>query len=321
MSGPLNLGPSPFLLNAPCFYLFSALLRNIYYLNNNQQSFLLHSCGPFAFYQSTLTNPEIPDWSCVTYQGWQVLTFAGTANVDQWLLNVLGTAQTHVVPYPGQVQTYFSQTANTIWANIQSVLGSAWPLTNCVCVGHSLGGAIADFISWRLNLLTPGSCPWVYTEGCPRTGNLEWALSPAYPIFSLRNSGDLVPLVPPQRGSLPVWVSDTLTYGPCQDYYPVGGLWEISPTGRIYPMRLSSIAQPEGALVSQLYNQGLTINAISHAAPQYAQRLAYWAARQMGGQLGVQQGINLDTVNIFQQNFGNVDGFNWTVPEGFAGAP
>jgi hypothetical protein len=311
MPPPLDLGPQTQLLRQPQCFFFSALLRASYWPNVPGGDELFAAAGPYTYYQSTLSDPNVPNWFGLDYGSWQVLAFAGTSNVTQWSNNVLGVGQSVKPPWPGRINNYFGNAATTQLGNVLTVMGAHSPLNNVVCLGHSLGGGIANLVGYALNVLHPGSVKWVCTEGGVRVGDLAWALGPTWPILAFRNSGDIIPYVPPNRGSLPSWVLNTVQWGPCQDYFPVGDEWVLTPSGGFHPQRVNYLAQPDAALLNQLYTQGLNPNALSHSVGQYAQRILFWAGGLEGLYQGSPFGINQAAVYNWQATFGATDGFVW----------
>jgi predicted lipase len=106
---------------------------------------------------------------------------------------------------PGSVQVHdgfrneHALTAKTILAEVKRLI-SAKGATSVTCVGHSLGGALAelDSLYFRLNLPSNIAIKGV-TFGTPRVGNPDWAsfFDSKVPDFVRINHGyDLVPIVP-----------------------------------------------------------------------------------------------------------------------------
>ena len=141
----------------------------------------------------------------------------------------------------------------------------------------------------------------------------EWAAGPTWPILAWRNTGDIVPLVPPLRGNQPSWIADQIAWGPCEDYYPVGDVWFCNTGGGIFTGTVGHLVQTDWGVLAQFLSQGVNANALSHATGAYAQRIYNWSGKAMGLVPKVQLGIDMPIVAGWQQTFGFTgDGFVWS---------
>lgn len=89
----------------------------------------------------------------------------------------------------GRVHHGFKEAVDSVWDDIVQFLSKHRDKTLWWC-GHSLGGACAVISANRV----PNSV--VYTYGCPRVGNYEYAMNYQVPHWRFVNCNDIVPKVP-----------------------------------------------------------------------------------------------------------------------------
>jgi predicted lipase len=76
----------------------------------------------------------------------------------------------------------------------------ATPHKRVICIGHSLGGALATLSALDITFSIPGKEVHLYTYGSPKVGNADFAdvFNKIIPnTFRFVNSADIVPSVPP----------------------------------------------------------------------------------------------------------------------------
>ncbi|KAH8824755.1 Alpha/Beta hydrolase protein [Flagelloscypha sp. PMI_526] len=103
------------------------------------------------------------------------------------------TAQVH-----GGFQDAFKASRNTIFPVIQQLMKDKGT-KDIVVTGHSLGGALAQLAAMHIALTIPGANVKLFTLGCPRVGNMDWAKSVSQKVPNnsrVNNQRDLVPIVP-----------------------------------------------------------------------------------------------------------------------------
>lgn len=116
-----------------------------------------------------------------------VLAFRGSAQLDDWLVNLEATAEDW--PQGGRVHEGFQEALDDVWAEIESVLDGGTPV---FYTGHSLGGALATLAASR----RPPRA--LYTYGSPRVGNRRFvATLKGVPAFRVVNHRDVVTTLPP----------------------------------------------------------------------------------------------------------------------------
>jgi len=103
---------------------------------------------------------------------------------------ILARQQIDSDDHEGAVHGLHLQLSTAVWDAIQNSLPPVW-----TAAGHSLGGAIADLIS-------DFGATRLFTAGCPRVGNLEYALSRNSAMhLRLTNAEDIVARIPLSSGS------------------------------------------------------------------------------------------------------------------------
>lgn len=132
--------------------------------------------------------------------------------------------------YQGKVHRGFATAVRLIWPDILRAL-RADIVTNGIrpiCVaGHSLGGALATLASYRTYKSDEFTFDGLYTYGCPRVGNPEFADSFSYMkkrIFRFDNNNDIVAKIPPKYVLNMRWKHICLP-----DYFHHDGRYEKNP--------------------------------------------------------------------------------------------
>jgi triacylglycerol lipase len=123
-----------------------------------------------------------------------VLAFRGTANLQDWRINL----NARRVPLPGvpgvTVHRGFLEAFESCRGEIEAAVGAYVPSTlGLYITGHSLGGALAQIASAVLERDNLAAC---YTFGSPRVGTVGFDLQVKCPHYRVINDWDLVPGVP-----------------------------------------------------------------------------------------------------------------------------
>ena len=126
-----------------------------------------------------------------------IISYEGTRNVHQLLLQIVGSGQTSTLAFPGKVSTF------DYWCAVQrnaAVLGALSSLpagAGITLTGHSLGGALAQVTANMQQNGGPYSPISLVTFGQPRTGDPAFCAATATPFTRLTNAADPVPNIPP----------------------------------------------------------------------------------------------------------------------------
>ena len=139
--------------------------------------------------------------------------------------------QRKYIPYQGKVHSGFATAVHLVWSDILRAL-RADIITNGarpICIaGHSLGGALATLASYRIYKSGEFTFDGLYTYGCPRVGNPEFADSFSYikkRIFRFENNNDIVAKIPPKYVLRMRWKHVCLP-----DYFHHDGRYEKDPS-------------------------------------------------------------------------------------------
>jgi triacylglycerol lipase len=130
-----------------------------------------------------------------------IVAFRGTTSaLDKKTDFSLFTEQIQVVNHPKKVRVHrgFYAAYLNVEAPLHEVL-SAIDKKPIYLTGHSLGGAVALVASAALagHDILGERIAAVYTFGCPRVGGPDFANIVKAPHYRVFNSGDIVPMVPP----------------------------------------------------------------------------------------------------------------------------
>jgi hypothetical protein len=123
-----------------------------------------------------------------------VLAFRGTANLQDWRINLNAIR----VPMPGvpgvMVHRGFLEAFERCRAEIEAAVDANVASTlGLYITGHSLGGALAQIASAVLGRDNLAAC---YTFGSPRVGTVRFDLQVKCPHYRVINDWDLVPGLP-----------------------------------------------------------------------------------------------------------------------------
>lgn len=134
-----------------------------------------------------------------------VLAFRGTAQLEDWLVNLEVTAADW--PQGGCVHEGFQEALDDVWDEITGVLDSLDSGTPVFYTGHSLGAALATLAASR----RPPRA--LYTYGSPRVGDRGFAATLAkVPVFRVVNNRDVVTTLPPSLPHLKLAHAGQLRY-------------------------------------------------------------------------------------------------------------
>lgn len=159
--------------------------------------------------------------------------------------------------WPGYVHAGFAESVDDLWGEISHAI-SKYPNRKIWVCGHSLGGAMSALLGYKLkSLATLPSPEEIYTYGCPKIGNQEFATavnSFKIPHYRFVNSSDIVPMVPPGG------------------YEHVGVLYYMNKDGNIVePTWLQSVKDRANKIASG--DLGFFVN---HRITRYANNLYKW---------------------------------------------
>lgn len=108
-----------------------------------------------------------------------IVVFKGTSptspqNVlaDLWLIyrKIISSKKPEILGHRGFVVVF-----NTVYASIKDHIKSDIRKKRLFIAGHSLGGALASLLTYRLTLDFPGIRPVMYVYGCPPVGNIKFS--------------------------------------------------------------------------------------------------------------------------------------------------
>ncbi|KAH8824756.1 alpha/beta-hydrolase [Flagelloscypha sp. PMI_526] len=98
----------------------------------------------------------------------------------------------------GGFQDAFKASSDTIFPAIQKLIDEKGT-KDIIVTGHSLGGALAQLAAMHMALTIPDANIELFTLGCPRVGNIEWATSVTDKVPNnsrVNNQDDIVPIIP-----------------------------------------------------------------------------------------------------------------------------
>jgi len=130
------------------------------------------AAGPEAANVHQLTaTPLIPSWA-LELDGETIVVIAGTTSAAQYADQANGWAHPSGWVTGGEINAYHAVQADLLFA--------ALPAAATMFVGHSLGGALAELLAWRIQQ-TVGSTTRVVSFGAPRPLTLQAAASASWP--------------------------------------------------------------------------------------------------------------------------------------------
>lgn len=180
-----------------------------------------------------------PGWGAVVLPDCVVVVVSGTTNLNQWLVQIFLNGLTncdHRLPPledSARAMAIYNSSANTIAAALPT--SAAGKPT--ICIGHSMGGAVAQLI-WRRRRARGAPGGRCLTFGSPKPGSAE-LLSGAGGDwrFNLRLAlvGDPVPALPPDLGLATLLVPATIRpFSASWDQYQTfGALRSVGANGEL----------------------------------------------------------------------------------------
>jgi hypothetical protein len=171
----------------------------------------LSSVEPCRFLDSFVSAPQIPA-ACVL-KGTNVffILIVGTQNNTQLALDVVGSSQIPLAPFPGLVGAYWAFASGSLWGWVRPIIASGFPGSKLVIMGHSLGGAIGMCLyHLAMRDLPSGFAVQVTTFGASKPGDPGFAAVGGGSMFRWEDTLDPVPALPP-----PFW-------------NPIGAFWPLS---------------------------------------------------------------------------------------------
>ncbi len=126
-----------------------------------------------------------------------LVAVSGTNNWLQWVCHFLGSNQVTEAPFPGQVNDYFAQAANSL----RAALVDYEPLIEgrrLILIGHSFGAAIVQLLASVWQTLDPRIVVTI-CFGSPRVGDANFGDAVISPPYLVQTEGDPVPSFPPEN--------------------------------------------------------------------------------------------------------------------------
>jgi len=152
----------------------------------------------------TTTEPYIYIWKCNNNL---IVSIRGTLSNEGWMSDAMFKTESSkifnnnpsVLVHRGFNRLYESM-RHKLLAIINHMLKDG-SINNIVIIGHSLGASLALLASYDIvvnSKLSNNESLVVYTIGCPRTGNKEFAVEmEKVNNFRIQNMADIIPQVPP----------------------------------------------------------------------------------------------------------------------------
>lgn len=164
-------------------------VRAVYLNSDTMSARVAATLGARSWRKIVSANPLAPNILAFEGQnGGTLYAIAGTTNVLQWVQYLLQYDQVTVGAGTGRIFSTFNDVGNGIYPSIAADYAAHGAGGPVLFLGHSLGGALADYIGKRfyqfLNKVTTG----VITFGAPRVGDEDYA---AWPVTQGRSSRPL----------------------------------------------------------------------------------------------------------------------------------
>lgn len=191
-SVPFDRGKDPLDL-----YTAGLLSSAVYYTDDTHSQELWSAIGCSETFEFPAPSPFFSRCRIGITSQHVIVVISGTENALQLLSEVLVSEQQEFPEWTGQVLTYFGVSAQLLLADIRQTVTDRKAGRMLVCVGHSLGGALAQLVGRRLSNET-GMKLRCFVFGTPRVGDSVYTqLWHTGELVQLQNVGDPVPGVPP----------------------------------------------------------------------------------------------------------------------------
>lgn len=188
-----------------------------------------------------------------------VILVQGTEGVAQWIGQLLGSAQSSSFTFPGKTSIFDNIAASSIISDIDSVVRPALATAKLACIGHSLGGALAQMLgSYYLTPAVNGLS--VMTIGCPRVGNPDFAAAIGPQVQRLIATNDPIGSIPPTSWQGVGSAFPLSGPGPQDTYQHAGPAWTLAVDGTITE---GETEVPTSEIVSQLTSASTPTHAAS----------------------------------------------------------
>jgi len=209
--------------------------------------------------------PLVPDVYLYVNGEMVVVLVQGTEGVAQWVGNILGSPQSLEPSFSGSVCFFFARVALAIIHDIQTIITPLLATRKLVCMGHSLGGAVAQLLGdfFRTTAVNGLS---VLAIGAPRVGNPTFAAAIGAQVQRLATVNDPIPSLPPVSWAGPGSAYPVGGPGPAATYQHAGSGWRLDTEGAITN---AEVIVPTSEILSQL----LTAATPTHAASYYLSAL------------------------------------------------
>lgn len=192
MSGPFDRG-----FSRVDFYAAALVAQAQIYGRNDDAFAILDAIEP-GIHHTFYNPPFVPPTIVSVTSHFIFICVQGTQGFEQWLLNVLGSAQTIVPPLDGQVAAWFGQAGVAVFGQIQSYVRGFVAGRRIVLLGHSLGGAVCQELA-DLFKDFPAAGLTCLTLGAPRVGNPAFADAIGELVQRLETRDDPIVGLPPEQ--------------------------------------------------------------------------------------------------------------------------
>jgi hypothetical protein len=144
-----------------------------------------------------------PSWIVYGQAGSIWINIDGTMNLNQWYGNVVGVFSTPYGDFNCRVHSFFLDQWNTIKPAILAVLPTGWQSMPMNISGYSMGAAIAFLGACDFRQSNPNQAVAFLGFATPKSLTSGYNGPLPNPCFTVVNSGDCVPYLPP-NGALSV---------------------------------------------------------------------------------------------------------------------
>lgn len=178
-------------------YFYSTLCRLVYANDNTLWGQLQRGIPEIVSVRTfPVSNQYITSWAAIKGETGTLIVFEGTSNWWQLGNQAANYGQASSSFFPGRFSLHDSELALKMEPDVYNYIVSNAP-ANVSFVGHSLGGAVAQLMAHRIAQFLLPRIEGVITFGSKKVGDTTFATSHRWPVISVENIGDLVPLVTP----------------------------------------------------------------------------------------------------------------------------
>ncbi len=220
---------------------------------------LVDQWGAWAGYDSaqiTVTpGTTVPNYSKAISPDGCVFAFCNTECFEQLVKEVIGSIQVvaqspHIEDATCRLSAFVAYVEQCLWAHVQADMAGLPSSTPVTLVGHSLGGAIAAAMAFRMKRFGYFDVRNVVSLGRPKVGNAAYTNRLAFTVgeYRILFQDDVVPQLPP---AAPLGFLDALNPLPIGYSYAEAGFPWIIDTSEDTLRRVSAFNQfDQGALIN-----------------------------------------------------------------------